>query len=65
MYEETIASLPYLHSRYLCSLERVTPYPTLGVPSLPYLLLLTCVDSNGYPPPIFGVLPVHPVALHS
>ena len=28
MYRATTASLPYLHSRYLCSLQRVDPYPT-------------------------------------
>jgi len=36
----TTASLPYLHSCYLCSLQRVDPYPTYGV--LSYLLLSTC-----------------------
>jgi len=40
MYRATTASLPYLHSCYLCSLQRVDPYPTHEV--LWYLLLLTC-----------------------
>jgi len=40
MYRATTASLPYLHSCYLCSLQRVDPYPTYEV--LSYLLLLTC-----------------------
>jgi len=40
IYRETNASLPYLDSPCLCSLQRVTPYPTLEVVS--YLLLLTC-----------------------
>ena len=36
----TTASLPYLHSRCLGSLQRVAPYPILEV--LSYILLLTC-----------------------
>jgi len=62
MYRETTASLPYLYSRQLCSLQRVLPYPTLGV--LSYLLTLIC-RLQWVPTPTFGVLPVHPVALYS
>jgi len=40
MYTATTASLPYLHSCYPCSLQRVDSYPTHEVMS--YLLLLTC-----------------------
>jgi len=40
MCRTTTESLPYLHSCYLCSLQRVDPYPTYEV--LSYLLLLTC-----------------------
>jgi len=40
MYRSTTSSLLYLHSRYLCSLQRVDPYPTHEV--LSYLLFLTC-----------------------
>ena len=36
MYRATTTSLPYLHSCYLCSLQRVDPYPT------------SVVDSNAY-----------------
>ena len=40
MYRATTEGLPYLHSCYLCSLQRVEPYPTYEI--LSYLLLLTC-----------------------
>ena len=40
MYRATTASLPYLHRCYLCSFQRVDPYPTHKV--LSNLLLLSC-----------------------
>jgi len=57
--------LPVSHiSTVLASVVSNTLAPTLH---LKFCRIFFCqlVDSNGYPPPIFGVLSVHPVALHS